>query len=97
MIQSKLKQYFNDPISTEWTPRATLVRTISEAIATGDCSKIKDRQLTQVLQAIYQIKVRATTRTVEDLADSNMMWRMTRVGPQLVITDPLWSDYEKNI
>jgi hypothetical protein len=45
-------------------------------------------------QAAHIIQhIRATNDLLIDIHAGNIMWRLTSVGPQLVITDPLWAGW----
>lgn len=97
LMLSKLKQYFNNIDLDKATARSIIITELSKVLDRGDYSNIKDPQLKQALQAVDQMITYGQNKTINDITDTNLMWRMTHLGPQLVITDPLWRDYETNI
>lgn len=67
-----------------------LIDYIEFTIKTGRGSD--DPSLRQAHAIISHIK--NTHDLLVDIHSENVMWRLTSVGPQLVITDPLWAGWE---
>lgn len=66
-----------------------LINNIEDVIKTGRGSE--DPALQQAHAIISHIK--NTHDLLVDIHNENIMWRLTSVGPQLVITDPLWAGW----
>jgi hypothetical protein len=72
-----------------------VARAISKMVRTGNFNGVVDKSFIQVANIIRAVANRVSPKGgIEDLIDlhsGNMMIRRTSVGPQLVITDPLYS------
>ena len=53
--------------------------------------EIKDPQLHKAMKVIF--KIANQNNASVDIFNTNVMWRLTRGGPQLVIVDPLFAGW----
>lgn len=70
--------------------RWSFLQNLRDAVSSG--SGVIDPQLMQAHHVISHIKYKYH-QTV-DIHANNIIWRLTGVGPQLVITDPLWGGFD---
>lgn len=66
-----------------------VLQNIEHALESNNYSNIKNKELIQALKIIKKIK-ESNPKFQYDTSVNNFMIRATPVGPQLVITDPLW-------
>lgn len=100
MLHTLIKKYFTThqtlakyEMSDYYFVTSIFAEIIEDSIKFNDYKEIKDPQLKQACQIINKLYVdllRKDPDTRVDIHTGNIMWRITKFGPQLVITDPLW-------
>lgn len=89
LLTTLWNQWFHIPIVSSGAFRSQIELAMETAMSLMKI--VKDPLLKQALLFIEKV---AKEQNLEyDIRTSNMMWRPTQFGPQLVFTDPLWDEH----